>query len=421
MLAAITGVVHFYIGVVGARAWLVGDLPNLLVPFFILVGVLIFAGILAVAAGWFSPRRIYTVALLLMIVHLIAYIDWHILHMAERTLDLGELGHGHVHDVSDRDFTAASGTIQDVGSISGAVVSLSVVLGLLAHAVSTPMELVTKGVEVVLIGLFLILRWAENGDVEVIRWAIRWLDISRVVVAIVSTLALWMAIVLLRGWFVPRGFDPLLFDLFELLLVSGGVLAIGWFVMGDPIVSNHVEGGATLRRYIPGFESKSRLQNTGVAIVYLVVSMAIIGGIVGFVPAENDHHDGHEHDHVPHELEDLMDITERHGIEVDRNWTVVHYSEYHGGDAVLFDYFTEHEGDRNGLEEEIEIITELYVDAVADDGFDGVVVFLGEARTQADESYVWWEIEQEWVMAYLDGEWTWAELVERIFETYEKR
>lgn len=420
-LAVLIAGIH--LGVALAGVWqyrATGLIPDIRTPAFVLVSAIIVVGVAAVATGTLRRDRVYSLGAALMLVHLLAYLDWHVLHVMERIVDFGDLGHGHAHGTIDRDVRGTVlAVVADPLSVFEHASSLSVVLAALDHALSSPVELISKSAELILLTVLLILRWAHGSDVRVITWQPRQRDVEWGIAAVIAGFGIWGGVVGVGGVLVEGGADPLFVHILELAAFGLFVGWLGWFSIGRPMVGGHAaRTPPRLLARLPGFEPQMSVENVGVAVVYLVAFLALSATFVGFVPADGGHHHDHDEDL---ELDRFMEGLENRGIDVDREWSMVHYSEFHGGDALLFDYYTPHRGDRPAIESEIEEIAEAYVDAVAGGDFDDIVIFLAEARIPEDEPYVRWEIDETWVIEHLEGDRTWDELLEEILETYDPR
>lgn len=425
-LAALTAVIHLGLGggllLEYART---GTLPSALAPLFVLTGLVVTLGIGTWASGLFDRETIYTGGALLMLLHLVLYLDWHFLHVFEGIVDLGDLGHGHGHTHHDR--VVAMTLLEATPSAPEAAVAFlsqgSLVVAAVHHAATTPVEWISKLAEVALVALLLVLRWAERREIEVVRWRPRRTDLWSACAAATAGLTAWLAVLLLGGSLVDRGVSPLFIDVLELTIFGMLLFAVGWFSFGAAIVEATSGETISMTKWLPAMEPGSPLPNVAIAVVYIIAFLAVAGTLIAFVPSDagESSHD-HHHDHGPDdELEALMDSIEAEGVHVDREWTTIHYSEYHGGDALLFDHVVDPETDMETVHAEIAVIVEAYVEAVEEGALVEVVALLGEAWSPADESFARWEVERTWVDAYLDGEWSWDRLLETVLDTYEER
>ena len=431
-LAAVTATIHLGLGTSEFVEYVaIGDRPGVLAPLFVLTGVLIAVGIGAGIVGTIDRRRLYVAGLLLMIVHLVAYVDWHALAVFERFVDLGERAHAHEHASTDRDLAAAVGShdaaSDSVGTLVDVATSLSIVAGTFDHVVAAPIDLVTKTTEVFLLVTLLVLRWADRTDVDPIRWDPAFVRGHRLLAAGVVGIATWTLVVLLGAALVDRGVDVLFADLLELAAFVFLTGMVGWYLIGEPIVSssrgpNSSGSPPSIERSLPGMRPGEWTTNAAVGGVYLVAVLVLTAAFVGVVPTDGGGYGDHGgHDHSSEELDLLVGLVDGQDVDVDRERTMVHYAEYYDGEALMFTVVSESGDERETVEAEVETIVAAYATLVDDGGFDDVVVVLGETQTVADDTTIWWEIEQEWVEHYLDGTWTWEQLMAAVLDTYEVR
>jgi len=91
-LAGFSAIVHVGLGVSG----LLSGAATVL-PYLFLFGALLVGGLaIAFVRGSVAPPTVYLVGGFLMIMHIVAYADWHVFQVAESTL--GIEGHDHEHD-----------------------------------------------------------------------------------------------------------------------------------------------------------------------------------------------------------------------------------------------------------------------------------------------------------------------------------
>ena len=431
-LAAMTATIHLSLGASGFVEYVAtGDRPGVLAPLFVLTGVVIVAGIVAGMVGTIGRRRLYTAGLLLMIVHLVAYVDWHALAVFERFVDLGERAHAHEHASTDRDLAAAVDSLEAgsyrVETLVDVATSLSIVVATIAHAVAAPIDLVTKTAEVLLVGALFVLRWADRTGVDTVRWEQAAVRGPRLLAVGITGIATWTLVILLGTGLVDRGVDVLFVHLLELTAFVFLVGMVGWYLIGEPIVSSSGDPDSagsppSVGRLVPGIRPGDCKTNAAVWGVYFVAFLVLTAAFVGVVPTDGDAHGDHgSHDHSSVELDLLVGIVDGQDVEVDRERTMVHYADYYDGEALMLTVVSDSGDERETIETEIETIVAAYVTLVDDGGFDDVVVVLGETRTVLDDSTIWWEIEQEWVDHYLDGAWTWEQLMAAVLDTYEER
>lgn len=420
ILAVFTGGIHLAFGGYGLYQWIHGDPPSILPLFFTITGVVILLGVLDAKAGRVPRDRLYTLGALLMCLHLLAYLDWHVLSISERLVGLGTYGHEHAHGEASRDIGEILATVEEnPWGIGDGLASLSVVLATLLHAMASPIALLTKATELLLLMALLILRWADNAGSQRLCWHLRPIHVRWGLLTAGTGAILWIIVILFGGDAIRLGADPLFLDLLELSVFAGLLLSLGIWFVARPLQSQSSDTNArSVFDYIPGLPASRTISTIGILSVYGIVFVILLAAVAGFVPAENNQ--THDHHSSP-ALEELIASMEAEGIDVDEEWTMVHYSGYHGGDALMLDYFTDHQGDRPGVEEEIEIILNTYIDAREAGDFADVVVVLGETRTPDDTSYVWWEIDQDWIAAYLNNTLAYDELLDRVLDTYDKQ
>lgn len=107
VFVGITAGIHVLLGLYGISEWLMtGNLSNILAPLFLLSGVAILIGMLGVYQGELAPQPTYVLGVIVMVIYLIGYADWHILGYTETLLGLEDGGHnpdstGHDHDNHD--------------------------------------------------------------------------------------------------------------------------------------------------------------------------------------------------------------------------------------------------------------------------------------------------------------------------------
>lgn len=143
-LASVTAAIHLYLGLAEIIAVVTaGHHPDLLPIFFGISAIAIVAGMLAFY--WGAPRQpIYLLGMLLMIVYLVGYADWHVFGTVEGLLGLDQVGHGHVHDHGHAD--------------EGEERALQL---LIAHLIDDPFALVSKVTEFLLLILLGLLSYNE--------------------------------------------------------------------------------------------------------------------------------------------------------------------------------------------------------------------------------------------------------------------
>lgn len=96
-LAGFSAIVHVGLGVSG----LVSGAATIL-PYLFLFGALLVGGLaIAFVRGTVAPPTVYLVGAFLMIMHIVAYADWHVFQVAESVL--GIEGHDHSHDHNGHD------------------------------------------------------------------------------------------------------------------------------------------------------------------------------------------------------------------------------------------------------------------------------------------------------------------------------
>lgn len=421
----ITAAIHLGLGLAGVGQYLAsGHLPSVLHPFFLASGIAMLAGLVAFLRGYFAPSRAYALGAVLMAIHLLAYIDWHVLQTFEWVVDSPEYGHDHAH-VDGQGHDSLFGLLPLEDPLVAGVVTLfgsSAVVQFGSHVVASPIDLLAKCSELLLLGVFLLLRWADSNDVGRLRWDFELEDIAGGAGLIGLGIGLWLTTRILSAILEPVAVAEAVLGVLELAGFGAVLFGVVWSGMVAPIVNQSSSPTArpiTLSRHVPGMIPGNDRRNIRVGAVILMGGVVLFAGIVGFAPAIDS--GSHQHGHGEDALDDVTAALAEEDIEVDRNWSMVHHSEYHGGDALLLDYFTNHPDDPAGIEAEIPIVLQAVVDVVAAGGFDSVVVVFADVRSPRDESLVWWEIDIEWVERYLTGEWSWAELVERVLATTEDR
>lgn len=424
LLALTTGTVHLTLGVTGVAGWVrTGSLDSALAPAFVLVGLAIYAGLLIAIVSPSHRRSLATAGSVLMAALILGYIDWHVVQAVEGALRLGELGHQHDHSATTPAVVARGGaSVTDLIAAMPAVApfvlrEFSVVGAAVLHAVEAPVELVAKAAEAALIAVLLVLRWVESHpDVDTVVWAPTRRDVTRGVLAAVPGALLIAAAVGGQTAMLVSGVSPFVVDVIELLGWVLVLVPLGWFLGGRSIVARS-RGGAprepSLTAHVPGMTDQGVGRNLAVLAWYVVIVIVVAMTLGGFVAA-----DGHEHDHANEDLDRYVEALEDRGIDVDEPYTVIHHSEFHGGDALLLDYVTDDVGDDAAIADEMEVIVETYVDHVASGRFDGVVVAFVDVRSPGDELYLSWRVETAWVMGYLDGEKSWDELIDRVTTSY---
>lgn len=150
-LASITAIIHLFLGLTEVVQFVrTGHPPEFLSILFTISALAIIAGMLAFYRG--APRTpIYLFGILLMIVYIVGYIDWHIFETIESLLGLEETGHdqGHNHD-HDHDHRH---THED---------EESPLRLLIAHLIEDPFALVSKTAEVLLLPALSLLYYTET-------------------------------------------------------------------------------------------------------------------------------------------------------------------------------------------------------------------------------------------------------------------
>lgn len=97
-LAGFSAIVHLSLGVGGLVEVATGT-EHWLLPVGFLAAALVVVGLLAgMALGTVAPRTAYATGAVLMVLHVVAYADWHAVGLFESTVGLEEGSHDHAHD-----------------------------------------------------------------------------------------------------------------------------------------------------------------------------------------------------------------------------------------------------------------------------------------------------------------------------------
>ena len=100
-LAGFTAAVHLLMGLGGLYGYAVDGVETILPPLFVLGALAVFAFLIGLHRGYVAPPAAYVLGAVLMVAHVLAYVDWHVLGVAEATLGLEEYGHSHDHNGHD--------------------------------------------------------------------------------------------------------------------------------------------------------------------------------------------------------------------------------------------------------------------------------------------------------------------------------
>ena len=147
-LAGFTAVVHLLLGLGGLYEYAVDGVETILPPLFVLAALAVFAFLVGLYRGYVAPPAAYLLGAVLMAAHILAYVDWHVLGVAEATLGLEEYGHSHDNnDHNGHDHNDHNGHDGHDGHDHDHDGSVLEVLG--DHLVADPVALVTKFAETV--------------------------------------------------------------------------------------------------------------------------------------------------------------------------------------------------------------------------------------------------------------------------------
>lgn len=146
-LAIITAGIHLYLGFMEIiQYFTAGQTPEVLSILFAVSALAIIAGMLAFYRG--APRQpIYLLGILLMIVYIVGYIDWHIFGTVESLLGIEAAGHDHAHD---HDHNHAHEEEESPLRL------------LIVHLIEDPFALVSKTAEALLLLILSIFYYAET-------------------------------------------------------------------------------------------------------------------------------------------------------------------------------------------------------------------------------------------------------------------
>lgn len=141
-LVAASAMIHLVVGIRSLVGIEQSDVVGLLAGAFILWGLLLYGLVAVFISGVISPRTGAVLLVVAMLLSVVAYIDWHVFQLSDQMLtQLGVLettGHNH-HGHGHGEHTHGS---------AGTVLS--------EHLRADTVALVTKGIEVLAIGLFAI-------------------------------------------------------------------------------------------------------------------------------------------------------------------------------------------------------------------------------------------------------------------------
>lgn len=143
-LASITALIHLYLGLTEVIRYVTtGHTLKLLSILFALSALAIIAGMLAFSRG--APRQpIYLLGMLLMVVYLVRYADWHVFGTADSLLGLEDAGHDHANG---HDHAREPTEEEDESTLQSPIANLTV----------DPFALVSKTAEILLLLLLSVL------------------------------------------------------------------------------------------------------------------------------------------------------------------------------------------------------------------------------------------------------------------------
>lgn len=146
-LASITAGIHLYLSLTELVQYVTaGHTPEFLSVLFALSALAIIAGMLAFYRG--APHQpIYLLGILLMLIYLIGYADWHVFGTIEGLLGLEEAGHDHTDHTHDHGH----------GHEEENALQL-----LITHLLENPFELMSKTAEALLLVILSFLYYAER-------------------------------------------------------------------------------------------------------------------------------------------------------------------------------------------------------------------------------------------------------------------
>ena len=105
-LVAVTGIIHFFLGVEGVIQWLIAGTSVLLPLAFLLATALVIGLFVAFGSDRFSNTAVYVAGAFLMIIHLMAYVEVHAVGVVEALVgaDVHDYSHhDHEHDDHSHD------------------------------------------------------------------------------------------------------------------------------------------------------------------------------------------------------------------------------------------------------------------------------------------------------------------------------
>lgn len=156
-LVLVSASVHLVLGLAGlARPHLLGVDTILLPVLFVLAGLAAFALVGAYHTRTITPGTAYATGALLMLLYVVAYVDWHVLHTAETLLPADAIGLEHTH-------THTHSHSHDHGANHGH--SHTTLLGeVVAHLRDDPVAVVSKTAELLAIGILAPLAISNHAD-----------------------------------------------------------------------------------------------------------------------------------------------------------------------------------------------------------------------------------------------------------------
>lgn len=412
VVGAIAGI-HLGLGGAGLiEVTTANGLDSILPPLFLISGIIMLAGISVYLR---RPRRrllLHRIGMIVLIGHLLFFIDWHHLYLVERALGLDALGHGvHHHGIEPpADPSSGSSLGDDLRYLAAYVAYLAREYSVLGAVVATlleqPIALVTKALELSALGALATLHQLDRHAVDHVHWRPAEGEVRRAVIASLPFLTVVAIAVMAESVLTSWGVDSRIVDLIEVIAAANLVGILGWHLLIRPASHARVS-----QPELPDDRERDRAASTPVLTwqLWSGVWIGIIGLLVlasaGGIVALDDPDTGH--DHGGEELEQLYDDLEAAGIDVDRKWSAMHHSDYHGGDAILLFYFTDYVNDTDGLHEEADVILGELIPAVADDQLDVEIVFV-DARTPADESHFEWDINRTVIDEMIEGDRDWS-------------
>lgn len=145
--------VHLSLGIAGLLDPAVLGVGTVTLPILFLLAALLAYGLIgAYLTNRVDPRTAYSIGAALMVAYVLAYVDWHVLQVAESTLPLDAVGleHDHSHGHDSHDSHHSHGHDDSVATV------------LLEHLREDPTAIVSKTAESVAALIFIVLAMLER-------------------------------------------------------------------------------------------------------------------------------------------------------------------------------------------------------------------------------------------------------------------